>query len=358
MARLTRAQLQQRNRARVLAAARQVFTEQGFRDARIDDIAERAELTRGAVYSNFPGKRALYFAVLAADAQEVPEPPRPPATATAGEVLAEFARAWLSRLPLAVDEQADGARLGRDLMPEILADEATRVPYAELTRLSAVLLGLALEPFGRPGARAARRVRTAETALTLLHGAGQVAAAAPGFGDPFDVVRACAHLADLDLDDRWAPPHLPYVPRARPADDPWRPPAATDLLREVPARLDADGVVTVLGLHRLGAVEEAVRAAPAAVVTAVLVTGQAAELLPLARLTLVELRTCLRRSVPPDAWPRVRVVCDESGAVAAAAGVPAVSDATEAAVRVRGGRIVARADGHGAAHAAAVPATG
>ncbi|MER6901984.1 helix-turn-helix domain-containing protein, partial [Amycolatopsis sp. NPDC000740] len=78
MARLTRAQTQERNRAKVLAAARDEFTERGFRDAKIDVIAERAELTRGAVYSNFPGKRALYFAVLAAEAErfaaEAPDP--------------------------------------------------------------------------------------------------------------------------------------------------------------------------------------------------------------------------------------------------------------------------------------------
>ena len=49
----------------------------------------------------------------------------------------------------------------------------------------------------------------------------------------------------------------------------------------------------------------------------------------------------------------MQVVLDQSGAVAAAAGVSAVSDATEVAVRVAGGRIVARADGRGACHAVA-----
>ncbi|GGL98455.1 TetR/AcrR family transcriptional regulator [Micromonospora yangpuensis] len=362
MARLTRAELQQRNRARVLAAAREVFVEQGFREARIDDIADRAELTRGAVYSNFPGKRALYFAVLAAEAEQVPEPTQPASAGTVAEALAEFAQAWLTRLPLAVEEHRAAVRLGRDLMPEILADEATRRPYAELTKLSAILLGLGLEalahrpgPLGRDRPEPLRLVRLAEAALTTLHGASQLAAAAPGFGDPFDVPQVCRHLAGLDLGDRWAPPHLPYVPKARPVDEPWQPPDAADVLRDAPARLAHDGVVTILGLHRIGAVEEAIRSAPPnTVVTAVLVTGEPRELLPLARLTLVELRTCLRRAVPPDAWPRVRVVCDTSGAVAAAAGVPAVSDATESAVRIEAGRIVARADGYGASHATSV----
>ena len=59
MSRLSRAEMQERNRDKVLAAARDEFSERGFREAKIDVIAERAELTRGAVYSNFPGKRAL-----------------------------------------------------------------------------------------------------------------------------------------------------------------------------------------------------------------------------------------------------------------------------------------------------------
>ncbi|HEX8132669.1 MAG TPA: helix-turn-helix domain-containing protein, partial [Actinomycetes bacterium] len=293
MDRPTRAEAQARNRARVLAAAREELIERGFRDARIDDIAERAGLTRGAVYSNFPGKRALYFAVLAEQAEGAPEP-HPPPGASAREALGGFGRAFLARLPLATDEQHSAARLGMDLMPEVLADERTRRPFAQLMQLDAIVLGLALERLRPPGTPARRLVRVAEVALTALHGAGQMAAAAPGFGDPFDVVGACERLADLDLDDAWEPPHLPYVSRARPVDQPWSPPPAVDALRGAPASLTGDGVVAVLGLHRLGAVEEAVRAAPpGGEVTAVLVTSAPDELAPLARLTVAELRGCL-----------------------------------------------------------------
>jgi hypothetical protein len=83
------------------------------------------------------------------------------------------------------------------------------------------------------------------------------------------------------------------------------------------------------------------------------VTSAPDELAPLARLTLAELRGCLHQAFPPSAWPPLRVVLDEPGTVAAAAGVPTVSDDTESAVRVRAGRVVARADGFGACHAAA-----
>lgn len=346
MVRLSRAETQERNRAKVLAAARDEFARRGFREAKIDVIAERAELTRGAVYSNFPGKRALYFAVLADLAERAPRPATPPADPTAAGALAAFARAWVARLPLATDADSGEARLGRDLLPEILADEHTRRPFAQLMRVDAILLGLALERL-RPGLRL---VRVAEAALTTLHGASQLAAAAPGFGEPFHIVTACAALLDLDLDDDW-PATPPITAQARPADEPWTPPTVTDLLTGEPVR-PGDGVVTVLGLHRAAAFEEAVRAG--ADVTAVLVTSNPGELAPLARLAVADLRGCLDQAVAPPARSRLRLVCDATGDLAAAAGVTAVSDATETAVRIDGGRIVARAEGFGACHAAAV----
>ncbi|RCV49187.1 TetR/AcrR family transcriptional regulator [Marinitenerispora sediminis] len=361
MGRLSRAQTQERNRARVLRAARAEFAERGFRDAKIDAIAERAELTRGAVYSNFPGKRALYFTVLAEDTERAAEPPGTEPGGTPREALGAFARAWVARLPLASDQQHGAARLGVDLLPEVLADERTRLPFTQLMKLDALLLGLALERLRSPApAPAPRMVRVAEAALTTLHGASQLAAAAPGFVEPFDVVRACERLADLDLGDGWPPPHTAHIrAQTRSADEPWSPPPAVDAVRGGPASLTGDGVVAVLGLHRISAVEEAVRAAPPeADVTAVLVTGTPGELAPLARLAVAEAVGCLRAAFPRSAWPRLRVVHDGSGTIAAAAGVPAVSDATETAVRVSGGRITARADGYGACHAAALAERG
>ena len=342
MARLSRAETRERNRAKVLAAAREEFTERGYRDAKVDGIAERAELTRGAVYSNFPGKRALYFAVLAEDAERAPRPARPGRTPAAA--LGAFARAWLARLPLATGEP------GLDLLPEAIGDDRTRQAFAQLTRLDALLLGLALETLE---AVPRRMVRVAETALTTLHGARRLAVAAPGFVEPFTVAGACERLADLDLGEGWPPPHLPYVTEARAADEPWPAPEVVDAVRGEPARLDGDGVVAVLGLHRLEAAEEAVRALPRGeTVTVVLVSGDPGELAPLARLTVADLCGCLRQAFP--APPALRVVHDPAGTVAAAAGVPAVSDVTETAVRVRAGRIVARADTRGACHAVSV----
>lgn len=346
--------MQEHNRAKVLAAARDELTERGFRDAKIDQIAERAELTRGAVYSNFPSKRALYFAVLAQEAAQAPGPQHPPTAKTATDALADFARAWMARLPLTGEDRRSASRLSRDLLPEIMSDERINQPFSQLTCLSAILLGLCLEQLPSPKRTASRMVKVAEIALTTLHGASQLAAAAPGFGEPFAIVRACEQLAELDLDDTWQPAHLPHISPARPTNQPWTPPAMTDALRDQPAPLDHDGVLAVLGLHRLAAIEEALRAAPpTAAITAVLVTSNPSELGPLARLTITDLRNCLMSAIAPSAWPRLQIIHDESGTLAAAAGLSAISDATETAIHIHNGRITVRADGYGACHAAA-----
>ncbi|WP_310376489.1 TetR/AcrR family transcriptional regulator [Catenuloplanes atrovinosus] len=341
---MTRAEMQEHNRRKVIAAARAEFLARGFRDAKIDDIAERAELTRGAVYSNFPSKRALYLTVLAQDLS-VPSPAITDAPRTAADALAAFARAWTARLPLI----ADTPRLDAELLPEIVVARSLHQPFAQLTQLAAITLGLTLEAF--PDARD-RMVRTAEAALTTLYGATQLSAAAPIFTDPIAVTAAVAHLARLDLGDGWPPPHLPFTDAAVPADDPWTPPPAVDALRDAPAPLTGDGVVAVLGLHRLAAVEEALRATSGPV-TLVPVTADPAELGPLVRLCVADLAGCLRATVPMSGFPRLHVVHDETGALAAAAGIASPADGTEAAIRVSGGRIVARAHGFGACHAAA-----
>ncbi|MFB9744494.1 helix-turn-helix domain-containing protein [Pseudonocardia sulfidoxydans] len=351
--------MQRRNRARVLAAAREEFGDKGFRDAKVDVIAAAAELTRGAVYSNFPSKRALYLAVLAADASAAdaaaadadPLPGKAPTTAA--DALAALARGWLARLPLAVDEHRGPVRLAAGLEQEISADAQLRVPFAQLQALNAIVVGLALEQTLRR--REDRRmVRVAETALTLLQGAARLAVAAPGFGEPFTVVRACEYLADADLDDTWAEPAFAdYAPTPRPVDEPWLPPVALDALRGNAITFSGDGVVLVLGLHRLEAFEHAVRAAPPGTeITAALVTADPHEAGMLARLSVTELATALRPIFPTLLPPGLRIALDD-GALAAAAGVTSVSDVTEAGIRLVGGRVAARADGWGAAHAIA-----
>jgi AcrR family transcriptional regulator len=67
--RLSRAERKEQTREEIVAAAHRVFLRDGFHRATLDDIAEEAGYTKGAVYSNFEGKDALFLALL--DAQFV-----------------------------------------------------------------------------------------------------------------------------------------------------------------------------------------------------------------------------------------------------------------------------------------------
>ncbi|GAB2586485.1 TetR family transcriptional regulator [Paractinoplanes abujensis] len=334
----------------MLSAAAWEFTHFGYAAAKIDRIAERADLTRGAVYSNFPSKRSLYLAVLlAAASRPVPGPRSAPAdVASAAE---SFARVWLERLPLAADE-TDAGRLAARSLTGVVDDDRSRAALAQITRVEALLLALALESAPAPGT--GRRVRAAELILTMLQGAAHLAETTPGFGDPFDIALACRHLTALPLTDDWPPPHLPFVAPARPVREPWDvPERLTDVLSGRPAGLGDDGVLVVLGTDRLAATEEAVRAArPGDTVTVAHVTSDPAETGALVRLRLTDLTTSLRRVFGPAVRPALRVVLDDRGVLATAIGAPA-ADTTESAVRIHAGRIVARADGRGAGHAAA-----
>ncbi len=49
---------------RILDAAQQLFLEKGFRSTSIDEIAEMAPASKPTIYSHFPGKEALFTAVI------------------------------------------------------------------------------------------------------------------------------------------------------------------------------------------------------------------------------------------------------------------------------------------------------
>src|SRR5436853_4591753 len=61
--RLLRAERKERTKAELVEAARAVFLRRGFHAASLDEIAEEAGYTKGAVYSNFDGKDDLFLAV-------------------------------------------------------------------------------------------------------------------------------------------------------------------------------------------------------------------------------------------------------------------------------------------------------
>jgi AcrR family transcriptional regulator len=62
--RLTRAEQQAMTRERLLAAAEQVFARHGYGGASIDLISAEAGYSKGAIYSNFESKEAVFLELL------------------------------------------------------------------------------------------------------------------------------------------------------------------------------------------------------------------------------------------------------------------------------------------------------
>lgn len=61
---LTRHLSEPERRAQILRAARSVFIEKGYLVARVEDVAKRAALSKGAVYFYFESKQALFMALV------------------------------------------------------------------------------------------------------------------------------------------------------------------------------------------------------------------------------------------------------------------------------------------------------
>jgi AcrR family transcriptional regulator len=62
--RLSRVEMQRQTRQRLLDSAQEVFARHGFVGASVDEIAEHAGYSKGAVYSNFKSKEALFLELL------------------------------------------------------------------------------------------------------------------------------------------------------------------------------------------------------------------------------------------------------------------------------------------------------
>ena len=61
--RLSRVERRQQTRQELLTAAEACFVSRGFHASSVDEVADRAGYTKGAVYSNFASKEDLFFAV-------------------------------------------------------------------------------------------------------------------------------------------------------------------------------------------------------------------------------------------------------------------------------------------------------
>lgn len=118
----SRQQRQQQTRTALIEAAREVFAELGYHAANLERIARQAGFSKGAVYSNFSGKAALFLAVMDANletawaqpggSQDTPRPDTPPADLFKGadeaeldQVIRGFALATLEFIAVAARDE-------------------------------------------------------------------------------------------------------------------------------------------------------------------------------------------------------------------------------------------------------------
>lgn len=163
--RLGRAEARAKTRRRLLAAAAEVFARRGFAAATMEQVAEAAGYTKGAVYYNFTDKEGLFLALLdqrietnltavATTLNRQEQGPDQDAALTAtieqsrardpqwGLLMTEF---WLyaMRNPAAHVRLAEHQRRLRDLVTELFAHQCERqdiTPIAPLDELAALLL--------------------------------------------------------------------------------------------------------------------------------------------------------------------------------------------------------------------------
>ena len=66
VARVTRAESKERTRQRLLAEAQRLFRERGYAATSLEQIADAAEVTKGAIYGHFASKEDLMLTAMEA----------------------------------------------------------------------------------------------------------------------------------------------------------------------------------------------------------------------------------------------------------------------------------------------------
>ncbi|HEX4713095.1 helix-turn-helix domain-containing protein [Phenylobacterium sp.] len=110
----------ERTRAALISAAWAVVEEKGFAAASLEEIARRAGMTRGAIYSNFPSRSDLLLAMVGTRGLSINRDFSRPGTLK--EQLRWFAEGLIETLPNAPGTQ----RWHAEFMVHIAADPALR----------------------------------------------------------------------------------------------------------------------------------------------------------------------------------------------------------------------------------------
>src|SRR5437763_9041910 len=87
----------ERTRAKLLEAARSLIREKGYERTTLEEIAERAGMTTGAIYGNFKNRDELFIAL--GQTYWAPIKPRVKPGATFSDVMRAMAEATIAAIP-------------------------------------------------------------------------------------------------------------------------------------------------------------------------------------------------------------------------------------------------------------------
>jgi len=183
---LTRERRRQQTRDVLVAAATEVFAKRGFEGASLEEIAETAGFTRGAIYKNFSGKEALFFAVTDRLNEQVIEAFRaiaPESADTKEWDTSRLAEMWRA----SVDSFQDLFALGKEYELYVLRNPGARKQAAAHRRKQRALVAAFIEEVAE---RSGMTLRLPATTLASL-----ILAAADGL----------TYAARVDGDDLFAP---------------------------------------------------------------------------------------------------------------------------------------------------------
>jgi AcrR family transcriptional regulator len=127
----------EQRRQQVVAAALDVFSSVGYHAASMDDIAERAGVSKPVLYQHFPGKLELYLAILDAGTEDLLDSARTALSSTTDN--ATRVRNMVNAYFDFVEDPGGAFRLvfESDLSNEPAVRERAQATEAELARLSA-----------------------------------------------------------------------------------------------------------------------------------------------------------------------------------------------------------------------------
>jgi AcrR family transcriptional regulator len=122
-------------RDQILDAANTLFSERGYADVSIEDIASSAGVTRGLVHHYLGGRKEVYVALLERVGADREEHLRPPVGQSARARVADSVSRWLDWT-----EANRSTYLGTIAPGEDVADPEVRMVVADLVRRAVALL--------------------------------------------------------------------------------------------------------------------------------------------------------------------------------------------------------------------------